>query len=121
VGLDKDPATRNVANSPEHLASLKAAAPLLSRDITMATRLTFEGSRYDRYESVSDPPQGVTSPAVLWDLILSGEQDRYGLRYSVGAYNVTDFRYALPVSNEFSQRTIAQRGRTFLVSLDKSF
>jgi outer membrane receptor for ferrienterochelin and colicin len=121
VGLNKDPATRNVANSPEHLASLKAAAPLISRDLTMATRLTFEGARYDRYESVNDPPQGVTSPAVLWDLILSGEQDRYGLRYSVGAYNVTDWRYSLPVSNEFSQRTIAQRGRTFLVSVDKSF
>jgi outer membrane receptor protein involved in Fe transport len=54
-------------------------------------------------------------------LILSGEQDRYGLRYSVGAYNVTDWRYSLPVSNEFSQRSIAQRGRTFLVSVDKSF
>jgi outer membrane receptor for ferrienterochelin and colicin len=121
IGLNRDPTTRHVANSPEHLASLKAAAPLISRDITVASRLTFEGPRHDRYESVDDPPQGTTSPAVLWDLILSGEQDRYGLRYSVGAYNVTDWRYALPVSNEFSQRTMTQRGRTFLVSIDKSF
>jgi outer membrane receptor protein involved in Fe transport len=121
IGLNRDPTTRNVANSPEHLASIKAAAPLISRDITVASRLTFEGPRYDRYESVSDPPQGQTSPAVLWDLILSGEQDRYGLRYSVGAYNITDWRYSLPVSNEFSQRTMTQRGRTFLVSIDKSF
>ena len=121
LALRRDMQTRNVANSPEHLASFKAAAPLVARGITMATRLTFEGPRYDRYESVNDPPQGKTSPAVIWDLVLSGEQDRWGLRYSVGAYNVTGFRYSVPVSDEFTQVTIPQRGRTFLVSLDKAF
>jgi outer membrane receptor protein involved in Fe transport len=121
VALRKDPMTRNVANSPEHLASFKAAAPIMVRGLTMATRLTFEGQRYDRYESIADPAQGKTSPAVIWDLVLSGEQDRWGLRYSIGAYNVTDFRYSAPVSNEFTQVTIPQHGRTFLVSVDKSF
>ncbi|HEX4340510.1 MAG TPA: TonB-dependent receptor [Polyangiaceae bacterium] len=121
AGLRKDPTTRNVANSPEHLASVKAAAPLIARGITMATRITFEGPRYDRFESVNDPAQGKTPPVVLWDLVISGEQDRFGLRYSVGAYNITDYRYSLPVSNEFTQVTIPQRGRTFLVSIDKSF
>ncbi|HVW27000.1 MAG TPA: TonB-dependent receptor [Polyangiaceae bacterium] len=119
--LRRDPNTRDVANSPEHLAAFKAAAPLVARTLSLATRITFEGPRYDRYESVNDPPQSKTSPVVLWDLIVSGEQERWGLRYSVGAYNVADFRYALPVSNEFTQVTVPQRGRTFLVSLDKSF
>ena len=121
VALRRDPQTRNVANSPEHLAALKAAAPLVARTLTLATRLTFEGPRYDRYESVNDPPQGKTPPVVLWDLVVSGENERWGLRYSVGAYNVADFRYSLPVSNEFTQVTVPQHGRTFLVSLDKTF
>ena len=43
AGYRKDPTTRNVENSPEHLASLKAAVPILSRGLTAATRLTFEG------------------------------------------------------------------------------
>src|SRR5262249_44544947 len=52
--LRKDPTTREVANAPEHLAQIKAAAPLPVRGMTIATRLTFEGPRYDRYESVTD-------------------------------------------------------------------
>jgi outer membrane receptor protein involved in Fe transport len=52
---------------------------------------------------------------------VSGQQERWGLRYSIGAYNVADYRYSLPVSNEFTQTTVPQHGRTFLVTLDKSF
>jgi len=119
--LRKDAAARHVENSPEHLATFKAAAPILARSLTAATRITFEGPRYDRFESVSEPAQGRTVSAVIWDLVLSGYQDRSGLRYSVGAYNVADHHYSLPVSNEFSQRSIVQNGRTFLASLDVAF
>src|SRR5205814_10552895 len=66
--LRRDPTTREVANAPEHLAQIKAAAPLPVRGLTIATRFTFEGPRYDRYESVAEPAQGTTDPAVLWDL-----------------------------------------------------
>lgn len=121
VALRADPEVRNVANAPEHLAAFKAVAPLVARTLSLATRITFEGPRYDRYESVNDPPQSKTSPVVLWDLVVSGEQERWGLRYSVGAYNVADYRYSLPVSNEFTQVTVPQHGRSFLVTLDKSF
>ncbi|HEX7672247.1 MAG TPA: TonB-dependent receptor, partial [Polyangiaceae bacterium] len=121
LALRKNADVRNVENSPDHLATLKAAAPILARNLTLATRVTFEGPRYDRYESVTDPAQGRTVSAVLWDLVLSGHEDRWGLRYSLGAYNVADNRYSLPVSNEFSQRAIVQNGRTFLASLDARF
>jgi outer membrane receptor for ferrienterochelin and colicin len=119
--LRKDASTRHVGNSPEHLATLKVAAPILARNLSAATRVTFEGPRYDRYESVTDPEQGRTPFAVIWDLVLSGREDRWGIRYSLGAYNVGDFRYSLPVSAEMSQRTFVQNGRTFLASADVAF
>lgn len=121
VGLVRDPTVREVANSPTLLASLKAAAPVIERALTLASRLTFEGVRYDRYELVSDPAQGKTSAAVVWDVVLTGRAERFGLGYTVGAYNLADYRYSLPVSAEFSQRTILQSGRTFLASLDLTF
>lgn len=119
--LKKDPTTRQVANSPEHLASVKGAMPVLGRGLTAATRITLEGLRYDRYESVADPTQGKTNAAVIWDIILSGREERWGVGYSLGAYNVTDWRYSLPVSGEFTQRAIVQNGRTFLASADIRF
>ena len=57
----------------------------------------------------------------MWDLVLSGHEDRFGLRYTMGVYNVTGYRYVLPVSNEFTQRAITQDGRTFLASVDVAF
>lgn len=120
-GLKKAPGTRNVANSPEHLASIKAAAPILARGLTAATRVTLEGIRYDRYENDGDPAQGKTNAAVIWDLILSGREERWGLGYSIGAYNVGDWRYSFPVSGEFTQRAVQQNGRTFLASADITF
>ncbi|HEX4473978.1 MAG TPA: TonB-dependent receptor [Polyangiaceae bacterium] len=121
LGLKKSPTMRHVENSPEHLASFKAAAPLIVKGVTAATRLTFEGPVYDRNESVSDPPQTHTGAFVIWDLVLSGYDERRRIRYSIGAYNVTDWHYSLPVSSEFTQTTIVQNGRTFLASADIAF
>jgi outer membrane receptor for ferrienterochelin and colicin len=121
LSLHKDPRTRQVANSPMHLAALKAAAPLLSRGLTLATRLTLQGPRYDRYQSTSDPVQQATDVALIWDVVLSGHDDRSGVGYTVGAYNLADQRYATPVSTEFVQRTIRENGRTFLAGLDLKF
>ncbi|HVU02987.1 MAG TPA: TonB-dependent receptor [Polyangiaceae bacterium] len=119
--LRTDPSVRHVANSPEHLGAIKAAAPLLIRGVTAATRLTFEGPRWDRYESVGDPAQGKTPAVVVWDLVVSGHEDKYGLRWTLGAYNLGGYRYSLPASVEFVQRSILQNGRTLLASVDVAF
>ena len=64
---------------------------------------------------------------MIWDLILTGREDRWGLTYSIGAYNVTDWRYSAPVSSEFTQdsgralTSIVQNGRTFLASANLRF
>jgi outer membrane receptor protein involved in Fe transport len=112
---------RSVANAPIHLASLKAAMPILDRALTFGSRLTVEGPRFDRYENSTDLPQGKTGSAVIADLVFSGEQPRYGVHYAFGVYNALDWRYSVPVSTEFKQRSISQDGRSFLASLDVKF
>jgi len=112
---------RSVANAPVHLASAKAVIPIINRALAFASRLTIEGPRYDRYENTSDPEQGKTGSAVIADLVFSGEEPRYGVHYAFGVYNALDWRYSVPVSAEFTQRSITQDGRSFMASLDLKY
>ena len=113
---------RKVANSPVHLASLKGALPILNRALTLGSRLSIEGPRFDRYEVSLDPEaQHKTGSSVIWDLVLSGEEPRYGVRYAFGVYNAFDWRYSVPLSTEFTPRSVTQNGRSFLASLDMKF
>ncbi|HEX9296238.1 MAG TPA: TonB-dependent receptor [Polyangiaceae bacterium] len=116
------PDFRRVPNAPEHLASLRAGVPILSHALLASTRISIEGPRFDRHDEASDPePQGETDAAAIWDFVLSGEEARWGLRYAFGIYNVFDWRYSVPVSNEFRQKTIVQNGRTFLATANLTF
>ena len=109
---------RRVENSPEAQASIKGALPLFSRAASLASRLSFEGLRYDAFERETDAPQESTGPAVLWDVVFSARDQRSKLAYSLGIYNAFDWQYSWPVSREFRQRSILQNGRTLLLSLD---
>jgi outer membrane receptor for ferrienterochelin and colicin len=119
--LESDPDSRRVSNAPAHLAALKAAVPVLSRALTAATRVSFESPRYDRFEQSEDEPQQRTDWIVVWDVVFSGLEPRWGLRYALGVYNAFDWRYSLPVSQEFRQRAIPQGGRSLLLSADLAF
>jgi outer membrane receptor for ferrienterochelin and colicin len=121
LNLRTDPNRRNVANAPEHMATLKGAVPILSRALTLATRVSAEGPRFDRYENSADPPQGKTDGAVIWDVVFSGFESHWGLHWAVGVYNAFDWRYSLPLGPEFSQTRLPQSGRTFLASGDLTF
>ncbi|HSO33366.1 MAG TPA: TonB-dependent receptor [Labilithrix sp.] len=116
-----DASLRDVPNSIEHLASFKGAVPIIGRTVMGMTRVSFEGPRPDRNELVTDAPQESTNPAVIWDLVLSGEIERMNARYAIGAYNVADFKYSIIPSGEFRQRQIVQNGRTFLATVTASF
>ena len=109
---------RSVPNAPEHLASIKGAAPILGRELGLFTRLSVEGPRFDRFDRAADEPQSSTKGAAVWDLVFSGviQRDRLRYAYAAGVYNAFDWRYAVPVSGEFRQRTIVQNGRTLLLS-----
>jgi outer membrane receptor protein involved in Fe transport len=121
VRLERSPDYRRVANSPDQLASIKGAVPILGRALMLGSRLTFEAGRYDRNELVTDEEQLKTEPFALWDIVFSGEETRWGLSWAVGVYNAFDWGYSLPVSSEFRQDAIAQSGRTFLASGDIVF
>jgi outer membrane receptor protein involved in Fe transport len=112
---------REVPDSPQYLGSLRGAIPLLSRALTLASRLSIEGPRYDRFERSTDGPQGRSGAAAIWDLILSGEESRHGTSYAVGVYNLFDWRYRLPMSSEFTQRRLIQNGRTVLATFKVAF
>lgn len=114
---------RNVANAPEQLLSLRAAAPVVPELFTLMTRLSVEGPRWDRNERADDPAQGRTETAVVWDLALSGRAQRWNVRYAVGVYNAFDWRYTAPVSVEFPSNfnRIVQSGRTFLANATYTF
>ncbi|HYQ44120.1 MAG TPA: TonB-dependent receptor [Polyangiaceae bacterium] len=122
LSLSKALDKRSVANAPIQLASLKGVIPILNRALNFGTRMSVEGPRFDRYENTSDTEeQGTTGGAVIVDLVFSGEEPRYGLRYAFGVYNALDFRYSVPVSSEFVQRNVQQDGRSFLASLEAKF
>ncbi len=121
ASLRTAPEKRSVENSPVQMASLKAAIPIIHA-LSAGSRISIEGPRYDRYENSSDPnPQGKTAGSVLWDIVLSGDEPHYGVHYAVGVYNALDWRYSVPVSNEYTQRSIEQSGRSFLASVDVKY
>jgi outer membrane receptor protein involved in Fe transport len=124
----QNPAYREVPNAPEHVASVTGAAPILARALVASTRLTFNSARWDRNDQLNDPitgapspPQGHTEPVVLWDIVLSGTEQRWGVSYAFGVFNAFDWRWSVPVSPEFLQTTIPQDGRTFLATASKVF
>lgn len=113
---------RRASNAPEHLLAIKAAAPIVGRQLLLGTRLTVEGPRYDRHELRRDDEVQQRSQTVpLWDIVLSGSEPRWGLDWAVGTYNAFDTRYTLPGSGELRQRFIPQAGRSFLASASVRF
>jgi outer membrane receptor protein involved in Fe transport len=120
-GFERSADYRRVANSPEHLASVKGALPILGRALTLASRLSIESGRFDRNEDVGSDPQGTTDAFAIWDVVVTGSEERHGFSWAAGVYNAFDWRYTLPVSAEFTQQRIAQDGRSFLLSGELKF
>jgi outer membrane receptor protein involved in Fe transport len=118
VAFAPNPSLREVPNSPTHLVSARGAMPLLSRALTAMSRVSFVSGRYARNDAANDPRQTMTNASVIWDLVLSGSETKWGIRYALGLYNIFDWREQDPVSAEFQQTTIPQAGRTLLLSLN---
>lgn len=117
VTLATDSSQRHVSNYPAQIAGVRAVAPIFSKQLLLGTRWTYVDRRWTRYSPSESDVQIQTDPAVIWDLVLSGEEGRYGVGYYVGAYNLFDWRYSLPVGFEFRQRTMPQLGRSIIAGL----
>ena len=106
-----------VSNVPRQNIALRGFAPILERRLLLGTRFTFIDRRWTRYEPKSEQPQRTTEAAILWDIVLSGHEDRTGIGYHVGVYNLFDWRYALPVGVEFKQVSMRQLGRSVVAGM----
>jgi outer membrane receptor protein involved in Fe transport len=65
--------------------------------------------------------QTKTEAFAIWDVVLTGREERHGFSWAAGVYNAFDWRYALPVSVELAQTSVPQDGRTFLLSGELTF
>jgi outer membrane receptor protein involved in Fe transport len=119
--LERSPDFRQLPNAPTHLASFRAAAPVLARMLRAMARLSFESGRFDRNSGASDPAQTHTGRALLVDFVFTGREDRLKLDYSLGVYNALDSHAAQPVSSEFRQLSIPIGGRSLLAAASVTF
>jgi outer membrane receptor protein involved in Fe transport len=117
LALRGDPGRRNVANVPAQNLAFRVFAPILDRRLLLGTRWTLLDRRWDRNDRISDAPQTQTDAAVLWDIVLSGHEEHYGLSYYGGVYNLFNWHYTLPVGFEFNQRTMPQLGRSVVAGI----
>ena len=110
--LDSGEEDPRVVNAPQHLASLRGVAPVVAELASLALRLTLEAPR-----RISAGSEEETPLALVADATISGALRDYGLRYTVGVYNISDRRYEVPASETFLRPTVPQNGRTFLVNV----
>jgi outer membrane receptor protein involved in Fe transport len=109
-----DPAVTNplLENAPQHLASARFVLPVFKDVASFGFRATLEAPRRIRADS-----DEVTKTAVVADAAVSGFVREVGLRYVIGVYNFTDWRYNLPVEGTFASTTMPQNGIRFLLDL----
>jgi outer membrane receptor for ferrienterochelin and colicin len=112
-----DASLRDVPNSPSVLAAAKLGIPIITRTLGVMMRLSYIGSRFDRYDKQGDLPQQKVDAALVWDVVFGGETEKLGVRYGIGVYNLLDTRWYTPVSAEHRQRAMLQNGRTLFLSL----
>ena len=107
---------QRLPNAPEHLASFRGVVPVVRELASLGVRVRLEAPR--RLRQGSDE---TTQSAAVIDATVSGYLRDFGLRYTVGVYNVTDWRFEIPVTETFASRTIPQNGRTFLLDVLATF
>lgn len=108
---------RQVSNVPTQNIALRGFMPILERRLLLGTRFTFVDRRWTRYVDEVAEHQRMTSAALLWDVVLSGREEKTGVGYHLGVYNLFDWRYALPVGFEFKQTSMPQLGRSIIAGL----
>jgi outer membrane receptor protein involved in Fe transport len=105
-----------IVNSPEHLVYLRAVRPVVRRLIVLGGELVYGSPRLRR-----DGQH--TAHMALANLTVSGALASARLRYALSVYNLFDWRYGIPVGDEYldAQQEVRQLGRSFLVSLSAGF
>lgn len=98
-------------NSPPHLFGARLVAPIVGRELGLATRLAIESPRRTREGDHTDA-------AVLWDIGLHGRLTAANLDYSLSVQNALDWDYEHPVGDEILDTVVP--ARPFAVKADIS-
>ena len=114
--LDVKTGDPRLVAAPEHLASVKAVVPVVPELASLGMRATLEAPR-----RIDTEKSDTTATSVILDATVSGGVARYGLRYTLGFYNITGWRYQLPVTETFLSRTLPGGGRTFLFDVTGTY
>jgi hypothetical protein len=110
-----------VPNSPENTGAVRLLYPLLPQTLSLSTELLYGGPR--RSILNGDGSFGLIGESLYWNLGLSGEYSRYGLRYGAFVNNLLDQRPSLPAGPEisFPNHAVPQYGRTLRLQLAAAF
>lgn len=103
-------------NAPEHLASFRGVVPVVERLAAAGLRINLEAPRRIARSSADE-----TAGAIVADLTVSGELQRFHSRYVIGIYNAMDTRYDYPAAESYLSATSRQNGRTFLAEITVSY
>jgi len=103
-----------LSNAPERLGTLQIAAPVYTRDVTLALDTTYVGQRLTRTGQRLDS---------FWlsNVIATWRPRQTSLIVQAGLYNLFDRVYAHPVGAELLQESIDQNRRTFSVKASVRF
>src|SRR5262249_12617347 len=101
------------SNSPPVVGFVKALVPL-GKDATIAGELIYNAPRKDR-------DGNTTEHMVLADVAATGWLFSHRLRWQLAVSNVLDWKYSVPVGDEFVQKAIPQDGRRFQAGLSYDY
>ena len=105
------PQSTVLANAPSQYAGFKVMFPIVQNTLGAA----FRGALEDRRRLDTTVTER-TDRAFVADAVVSGVAGRYGVRYSVGVYNLFNWQYSLPAI-PYASAVMPQNGRSFMFSL----
>lgn len=103
-----------LTNSPKHLAKLNLIAPVVRNKVFIG----IEEQYMSRRKTIRD---NSTNSVYLTNVTLFSQRLVKGLDASASVYNLFDYKYGDPGSDEHIQDIIMQNGRTFRVKLTYRF
>jgi hypothetical protein len=119
---DKWFAGNAVPNSPSSTGAVRALFPLVPQTLSVSTEVIYGGPRHAIGDSGAAYGR-LIGEQLLWNLGISGEYPRYGLRYGAFVDDLLDVRPLLPAGPEisFPDHGVPQYGRTLRLQLAASF
>lgn len=101
-------------NSPEAIAGVRGAAPLIPGAVTLASRVRVESGRLTRSGAS-------TGAAVVWDVNATGTLGTLGLDWSLGVRNLLDWPIAYPTGDALAQDTLPGPSRAVVAQVGRGF